>query len=103
MLLEFRHPAGRIIEIAKNNRFSGTRLLASSHHFPVADAPVLLFGFDARLGNALNAISALLHHPSPTHRHFRVEHGSEFLPISFGIMIEIETAHLVGAIVGTVA
>src|SRR5438876_5097630 len=56
------HATVRIIGVAENDGFSRARRFASGDDFGVADVAVLLFGFDAHVVDALNAVGTLLHY-----------------------------------------
>src|SRR5205807_1127178 len=54
--------AGRVVQVAEDNRRGGTGGLTRGNHFAVGDRPVLAFGLNARLANTLQAVGALQLH-----------------------------------------
>src|SRR5579885_3786107 len=58
--LQLRHPAGRIVDVPKDDRFGRACRFASCYDFAVPDRPVLLLGVNAHVVNPLHAIGALL-------------------------------------------
>src|SRR3989442_1922311 len=55
------HAAVRIICVAENDGFSRARRFAGGYDFGVPGVPVLLFGFDAHVVDALGAVSTLFY------------------------------------------
>src|SRR5437667_5051371 len=66
------HAAVRIICVAENDGFSRARRFAGGDDFGVADVAVLLFGFDAHVVDALDAVSTLLHDAAAAHGDFGI-------------------------------
>src|SRR5438105_2667850 len=98
MLLQSRHFARWIIQVAKYDSLGRARLLAGSLNFSIPDCPVLLFGGDSRATDSLHTVSTFFHHAPPADRDLRVVHRLETrLPI-ICVLIEIEASHFVRAI-----
>src|SRR6267154_3538175 len=92
-----------VVGIAENDGLGGARRLARGNDFAVADGAILLFGFDARVVDALHAISALLHHAAAADSDFGVAHELELRRFPILEAQEIEAANLVGAVIGAIA
>src|SRR5262249_39644191 len=60
--LELTHPAVRVVDVPEDDRIGWADGLAGGHDLAVADRAVLLLGGDARPGDPLDAVRALLHH-----------------------------------------
>src|SRR6185437_16306703 len=89
------------VEIAKDNGIGRARLLAGRLELSLLNAPILFFRRDARAADALDAIRALLHHPAPAHRHVGVVHRFITRRLVIRVPQEIESPHLIRAVVGT--
>src|SRR5580704_11797991 len=100
---ELRDAALGIVDVAENDGLSGTRLGAGWCDFAVGDAPVLLLGFYLGGIDALDAVSALLHHASAADRHIGITHAVQALRFEIRIQQEIEAAYLIRAVVRTIA
>src|ERR1044071_2322082 len=91
--------AVRIIQVTKNDRLCWTGLLARRHHFTIADWPIFLLRNNSRPADSLDAVSAFLHYSTPPDRHFRVVHRLETRLLIICILIKIEPADFVRAII----
>src|SRR5215831_16739064 len=98
VLVQLRHLAGLVVEIAEGDDLRRAGLLASRDDFAIADRAILLVRFDLGCVNALHAVAALLHHAARTHRNVGVAHELQALGLVIGVEQEIETPHLVRAV-----
>ena len=103
VLFELGNFAFGIIDVAENYGFGRAGLLAGSLDFIRADGTVFFFGIDADGVDALNAIGALFHDPTPAHGDLGVIHRCEARLVVLGVLVEIKAADFVRAIVGAEA
>src|ERR1700733_4578223 len=92
-----------VIQIPENDRRSRASLLASRHHFAVANRTILLVRFDSGRGNALHAVAAFFHHAARAYGNIGIARKLEAVCFVIGVEQEIEPQHLVGAVVGAIA
>src|SRR5690606_10744641 len=100
VLLLFSYKAGGIVDVTENDCAGRASLLARRHQLAVADRPVLDAGSDAGCTDPLDAICALLHDAAPSNRDLRIENIVRRREWKPGIIEPVETAHLVGTVVG---
>src|SRR6185312_2328342 len=88
--------------IAEDNCFGRACLLACSDNFTIADGTVFALGGDTPGSDALDAIGALFHHAAAANAYVRI--ASQFFnrSVIVGVEQEVEPAHLIGAVVGTI-
>src|SRR5262245_36386786 len=98
-----RDLARGVVEVAENDRLSGTGRLASGEDVAVADSPVLVLCVDAGLVDPLHAIRAFLHDSTTADRHVRVVQQLKTGSRIIRKLKEIETPHLVGTVIRAVA
>src|ERR1700676_815093 len=101
--LEFSHAAVEVVGVAKHDGLRRAGGLASSYDFPVTDFAVLLFCFDSRVVDALHAVGALFHDAAAAHGDFRIAQELERRRLPILEAEKIKAAHLVRAVVRTVA
>ena len=102
--LKGTHPRTGLIDIAEADGAGGTSRLAGGNDLAIRNLAVFLFGAPPRPADALDAISALLHHAALPRRYVRIVLGANrlgpeigvFLPVS--VTKEIEPPHLVRAV-----
>src|SRR5690349_16826079 len=92
----------RIVHIAEVDRLGRTSSLTRSDDLAVAHFAVFQLRLNLRVLNALHAVSALLHHATTTHTHFGIAHQLISRRVPVLIKEEVEPAHLVRAVVGTI-
>ena len=91
----------RITQIAEADGARRAGGLAGGHDFAFANPAIPLLGVAPRAADALNAISAFLHHAAAAHRDIRIENclhalvAEVFVFLAVGIAEEIEAADLV--------
>ena len=100
---QFGHAAVRVVGIAKDDGLGRAGSFARGHNFAVGDWAILLFRLDARVVDALHAVRALFHNAAAAHGHFRIAQQLERRRLPILEAQEIEAAHLVGAVVRTIA
>src|SRR5258706_509327 len=95
----------RIAEVPEDDRLRRTGLRAGGDHFPVANAPSLLFAFDPGRADPLEAIRAFLHDAAPADGDIGVAHWFQARGFTIQIPIseEIEAANLIWAVVRAIA
>src|SRR5262249_50257726 len=71
-------------------------------NFAILDALLRFLGRDAGGVDALHAVGALFHHAAAAHRDVRVAHQLQAGSFKIGEEQEIETPHLVRAVVGAI-
>ena len=117
VIVQLIHATGFVVQIAENNRTRWARLLASRLDIAVVNKTVTLgSAVDFAVLHTLDAVRALLHNTSTSHRYFRVQNQRLQLLRSLlafvlptveisvlGVVIEVvEPPHFVGAVVRAV-
>src|ERR1035437_3831112 len=103
LLAELRDFRGRVVHVAEDERFRRTDLLAGRQDFAVPHPPVFLLGVHARAVHALDAVVAFFHDALLADRDVRVrEEREDGEVLVLVVVVEIETPHLVGAVVRAV-
>src|SRR5271163_1012715 len=75
---------------------------SSGNDFAVGDRAVLFFRFDARVVDALHAVSALFHNAAAANSDLRIALELERRRFPILEAQEVEAAHFVGAVVGAI-
>ena len=116
--LQFRHAAVRVVQVAEHNGLGRTALLAGGLNFAVVEGAVAFaLRRDPRVFDPLDAVGAFFHDAAHPHRHLRVllhpEQLGKRLAEEVGfverfehaaiVVEEVEAAHFVGTVVGTIA
>src|SRR5690606_40769793 len=103
MMLEGGHAALRIKQVTEQDCLRGTRLRTSRHDLAVHELPTLIARLDLRALNALNAVSALLHHSPRANGDIRILlHLLRLGDIEVQVEV-VEPAHLPWTIVRAIA
>src|SRR5262249_6997417 len=97
-----RDAAFRIVDVSEHDRLGRADLLAGREDLAVSDRTVLLFRFDPRAIDALNAVGALLHDAAAADGDVGIARKLQALDLEILVEIEVESAHLVGAVVRAV-
>src|SRR5712692_3346960 len=98
-----------VVEIAEDDRFRRTGLLARGHDVAIADVAILESRLTLRTTDALDAERALFHHALLAHRDIGIEQHRQRLgprlplAVALRVVVTIEVADLVRAVVGAVA
>src|ERR1019366_9200207 len=88
--------------VAEDDGFRRARGLAGGLDFAVAHRAVLLLGIDLGRVDALYAVGAFFHHAAAAHRNVRIALQLQAGRFEIAEQVEIETPHLVGAVVGAI-
>src|SRR5439155_3900526 len=99
----FRYAAIGVVEVAENNRFGRTGLLARRQNLAVAHLPAFFLRVDLGFVNTLHAVSTLLHDTARAHGHVGIPAQLEAGSVPILIQEEVEAPHLIRAIVRAVA
>src|SRR5690606_10647151 len=99
---ERRYSAVRIGQIAERDRLRRAYLLASGLHLSVDDGAVVHLRLDACRVDPLDAVGAFLHDAARSNAHIRIAQEPQARRLEVGVLIEIEIADLVGAVVRAV-
>src|SRR5205823_6098215 len=106
---ERRDPRATVAQVAEHDGLRRTRLCARWRDVAVLDVAIFETGPVLRAADPLHAERALLHHALFAHRDVRVEQHVErigpALPLAagLGIVVPVEVADLVRAVVGAIA
>src|SRR5271166_3491721 len=92
-----------VVDVAEDDGPAGTDGLARGHDLVAPDGAILNLSGDPHLVDPLDAVSALLHHPSWPHGHVGVPHQLQAGRVLVGILEEVEPTHLVRAIVRAIS
>src|SRR5256885_8831579 len=98
-----------VVEIAEDDRLGRTGLRARRDDVTVAHVPILEARLILRTADTLHAERAFLHDALFPHRDVRVQQHRErlregfVLPATLGVVVPVEVAHLVRAVVGAIA
>src|SRR3984885_4637824 len=101
--LPFGNAALRVVQISEHNGLRRASGRARGHDFAIAHLAVLLLGRDLCVIDALHAVGALLHNTAASYRDIRIALQLQAFRFPIGEQQEVEPAHLIRAVVRTVA
>src|SRR6266446_2154396 len=101
--LQFGDLTVRIVNVSKNNCFSGTDRGTSGDDFTIANRAVFPLGVDFGVLNALDAISAFFHYTATAYCNFGIAH--QFICWSIPVLVqqEIEAPNFVWTVIRAVS